>query len=61
MKKKIKNVIFKIKQFINKLSNKYFYGKYKNQIYSYENKKISLIDYLIKVIFIFGVITWITP
>lgn len=57
MKKKIKNVIFKIKQFINKLSNKYFYGKYKNQIYSYENKKISLIDYLIKVIFIFGVIT----
>lgn len=44
----------KIKIFFKKLSNKYFYGNYNNQILSYENKKVSLIDYLFKLILIWG-------
>ena len=47
----------KIKRFFNKLSNKYFYGNYNNQILSYENKKTSLIDYIIKILFIWFVTT----
>jgi len=47
----------KIKRFFNRLSNKYFYGNYNNQILSYENKKTSLIDYIIKILFIWCVTT----
>lgn len=45
----------KIKRFFNNLSNKFFFGKYRNT-YEYINKKTSKLEYLLKFIFIFIVI-----
>lgn len=55
MKKKISGFFNKIKRFFNNLSNKFFFGKYRNT-YEYINKKTSKLEYLLKFIFIFIVI-----
>jgi len=43
----------KIKSFINKINNTFFYGKYSNYSYAFENKKIKLHQYILKLLFIY--------
>lgn len=50
-------MIKKIKMFFKMLNNKFFYGKYSTDISYFQNKKIRLSDYLIKIIFIYIIIT----
>ena len=47
MKKKVLEIINKIKNFFKKINNKFFFGRYDNT-YKYINKKTSLIEYIIK-------------
>lgn len=46
----------KVKTFFHKLSEKFFYSKYKNQLINYGNKKIKFSDYIFKVITIFIIV-----
>lgn len=46
----------KVKTFFHKLSEKFFYSKYKNQLINYGNKKIKFSDYIFKVIIIFIIV-----
>lgn len=56
MKKKVLEIINKIKNFFKKINNKFFFGRYDNT-YKYINKKTSLIEYIIKFIFIFVLVS----
>jgi len=57
MKKKILKLLYKIKEFIKNISNKYFFGKYKIT-YDYINTKPNFKEYLFKFIFIFICVGW---
>lgn len=41
---------------IKQISNRFFYGKYAKCIYICEQKKVSIIDYLLKLLLIYGVV-----
>lgn len=56
MKKKVLEIINKIKKFFVKINDKYFFGRYKST-YKYINKKSSFLEYVIKFIFIFTLIS----
>lgn len=45
----------KVKNFFRKISNKFFYGNYAKNVYAFENKKISIVDYILKFLII-----WVT-
>lgn len=46
----------KIKNFFKRISDKFFYGNYSKNIYIFENKKISIVDYILKFLLIWLVL-----
>ena len=46
----------KIKNFFKKISDKFLYGNYSKNIYIFENKKISIVDYILKFLLIWLVL-----
>ena len=52
MKRKVLEILSKIRTFFIKVNNKFFFGRY-NDTYKYVNKKSSFKEYIIKFIFIF--------
>jgi len=56
MKKKMTEIINSIKNTIKKINNMFFYGRYKGT-YNYINQKSSIKEYIIKLLFIFAIIS----
>ena len=52
MKKKIKEFSNSIKSFFQRINDKFFFGRYKGT-YRYINQKSSIIEYIIKFLFIY--------
>lgn len=56
MKKKMTEIINSIKNTFKKINNMFFYGRYKGT-YNYINQKSSIKEYIIKLLFIFAIIS----
>lgn len=56
MKKKMTEIINSIKNTFKKINNMFFYGRYK-RTYNYINQKSSIKEYIIKLLFIFAIIS----